>query len=454
MSNAGEGLGGGCSSSTDWTDSEPEESAQEHRVPCSDEILTQVQGPVGGQEDLLGRWRVKHRLGVVASVAPAIDSAFAGKAVCNQILWVTRVQTLPSGSVRAHCQNLGWVTLAPHLVERDKQCSIRQVDVRAALAGDMLAAKTVGLCVILLLLSFSRSPSVHSRPLAMRAEVTRTSWQEVFPVCHNTAPLRRAGTQPRPLLPAVRQAYSASSLGDVQLSVDENSALRRAVNNQSECCRDMISGSCIKQYDLDTMGQHILMIAAVCPAMSTAPASARLNTTQNILAIARAECIRAARVAACGDLPAKPQRSCSATPDMATSEIQKQFFEVEDKREFCAAKTKFASASAGFDSGYVVPLDAPKRRGQYFDCLMALDDHPTPDGVTGCLADLSHEPAVVCLYRQSFGGADSVEVCVTPELLRQGCVIYSIGVGYLWQVCVPHAWRHRHTHRYTERTNS
>eukprot|EP01046_Picozoa_sp_COSAG06_P075246 COSAG06_NODE_23412_length_692_cov_1.701518_1_plen_146_part_10 len=103
--------------STDWTDSDPEEPAATTALQPPRHAAVQQDGG-DGPSALLGRWRVKHRLGITASVGPAIDSEILAKAGHGQVLWVTRVDTTHSGLTRGYCLDLGWVTLSRHLVER------------------------------------------------------------------------------------------------------------------------------------------------------------------------------------------------------------------------------------------------------------------------------------------------------------------------------------------------
>ena len=71
-----------------------------------------------GQSELVTVWKVKYPDGVHLSRTADLGSERVGKLTKGEVVVVTQTQALPSGLVRVHCRDRGWITSAPHLIER------------------------------------------------------------------------------------------------------------------------------------------------------------------------------------------------------------------------------------------------------------------------------------------------------------------------------------------------
>ena len=164
------------------------------------------------------------------------------------------------------------------------------------------------------------------------------------------------------------------------------------------CCHNALNDQCVRQFDAAD-AERFRMTAGLCPAGGT-----------DVLTAVRADCLKAARLAACGDAaPTKPDRKCPK------------------KRNYCAAKTDTA-----IGEGYDIHPSAAQRRDSFMQCLTGLPDHPDPPDLIRCLTSM--QAPITCKHLEGYGAVDGSKVCITPALLAPTCTVYSIGVGYIWQV--------------------
>jgi hypothetical protein len=189
---------------------------------------------------------------------------------------------------------------------------------------------------------------------------------------------------------APTQRPSVQAVAPVLLSSAEEIQLE-----SSPCCQNMLNDKCTRDFGVDDK-LRFRQLASVCP-----PGG------DETMAAIRADCMTASRLAACGD---ERGRQC---PNAA-------------KRSYCSARS-----DAAIGTGYTIRPDATVRRNSFMKCVVGLSDHAEHADVVKCLTMKS---VVQCKYMQSWGAVDASEVCMTPELLMDGCVVYSIGVGYLWEV--------------------
>lgn len=164
------------------------------------------------------------------------------------------------------------------------------------------------------------------------------------------------------------------------------------------CCRDLLNGNCV--HDFDAMAvERFKTFGALCPTGST-----------EVLQVVRTDCLKAARIAACGEpAPIDVHRRCPKKP------------------ELCAAKD-----DVSIGDGYDIHPQATQRRESLLHCLVSLPDHPEPAELHKCLMDM--QAPIACKHLEEFGAIDSSKICITQALLASTCVVYSVGVGYIWQV--------------------
>ena len=166
----------------------------------------------------------------------------------------------------------------------------------------------------------------------------------------------------------------------------------------SRCCLNMITGKCARNFGA-AEADRFRALAGLCSAGS-----------DEVHAAVRADCLKAARLAACGDAP----------PTIASRTCPK-------KEGLCAAMR-----DGNIGDGYDIDIDAVQRRESFMQCIISLPDHAEPAQLVNCFENM--RASISCKHLQEFGTEDSSGVCITPGLLASDCIVFSVGVGYIWQV--------------------
>eukprot|EP01052_Picozoa_sp_SAG31_P035937 SAG31_NODE_4409_length_3255_cov_1.603612_2_plen_684_part_00 len=181
--------------------------------------------------------------------------------------------------------------------------------------------------------------------------------------------------------------------------------------SMQDCCHNMISGQCERPFDSEVkaiMRAHV----ATCAGAAAAPEDSVLS------ALLIDDCLRASKMTACGLQAVDSSRSCSVNGGRNQA-----------RKALCSAKEVYARSGPSIQNFVRASPNATELRQQYRYCLEQLPDSPNATEFVACLR---LPPVVECVYVEEF--AEGMKLCVTPSVLGRSCSLYSIGIGYNWQV--------------------
>jgi hypothetical protein len=181
------------------------------------------------------------------------------------------------------------------------------------------------------------------------------------------------------------------------------------------CCTDMLSGRCTHSFGAKQL--------AVANAIVTSSSSFK-SSDPRLHSMILEDLARSARVAACGDSVAESQANHQRGCDV-----------VSPPPDFCSvvrSKNGRRPSHQKHQPLLIYHADAVSRRDARLSCLRKLSAQSQPEHIVHCL-NLPRD--IECTHVHNFGTyTDPCNVCITEELMLDECAVYSIGIGFTWEV--------------------
>jgi hypothetical protein len=132
-------------------------------------------------EEKAESWRVVSTVALHEEIE--VNSSRVGKLAPGEVVLVTQTQRLPSGLVRLHCRDRGWVTQAPHLIERIDGAAAGgggRCSRRIALRGSALAAVVLVVMAVAGRDGADAAPRLSSLSVDMVPDAGKVTFDEIM----------------------------------------------------------------------------------------------------------------------------------------------------------------------------------------------------------------------------------------------------------------------------------